>query len=175
MLRRLPDSVEKDEGVRVAVGELKLSRGAEERLWEESRHRAARAERPILSPQDEQERNLLALAMACGDAGARELAGVWPEALGAEEHRRARALLAEGLAGADAWPEPLRPLWAEIAARAAEIDGGERALREAVYRVQLPALERRARELGEKGEEKGYLEVLALIRRLKAATRGEAR
>lgn len=178
MLRRLPDSVEKDEGVRVAAGELKLSRGVEERLWEESRHRPVRAEasapRGALGPQDELERSLLALAMGNPGSAAAELANVWPEAFGDEEHRRVHALLVSGRCGAEEWPEEMRPLWAELAARAAEIDGGERALREGVYRVQLPALERRARELAEKGEETGYLEVLALMRRLKAATRGEA-
>ena len=172
LLRRIPDSVEKDEGVRLTAGLLRVSRPMEERLREASRQGgprtgpAATAPMPVLDAERRRERRLLALAAAMPEAGPQVLAAVPDEALAEPEHRRARALLAQGSAP-EGWPDDLQDL--ALALRAEEgVEGATRAeLDEVAYRVQLPAL------LREQGDEEGRLHVLDLIRRLRAALRGD--
>ena len=177
LLRRTPDSLEKDEGVRVATSGLGLSRAMEERLREASGERRPTplpaAARRHLSREEELERRLLVLAVALPEHGARYLAQLPPGSVGNEEHRRAAALLAAG-EGPDAWPPELAGLGVALRAEAAVTDAGEDELREAVFRVQLPALERRAERLRDEGDEEGRLRVLELIREARAAAaRGE--
>ena len=47
-------------------------------------------------------------------------------------------------------------------------------LREVVYRVQLPALARRAQVLRDAGDTEAALRMIDLVQRLRAALRGEA-
>jgi hypothetical protein len=49
----------------------------------------------------------------------------------------------------------------------------ESELREAVYRVQLPALERRVQQLRESGDDEGALKMIDLVQRIRAALRAE--
>ncbi|MDX6646408.1 MAG: primase [Miltoncostaeaceae bacterium] len=182
LLRRFPDSVAKDEGVRLASSLLDLSRASEERLWESSRHdarsstRSEPAQSPPLrtrSPQQARERRLLGLALALPAVAGRYLEGLPAEAFEEPGHRRAFDLLASGALRVEDWPQELRPLAAELRADAADaVAEGE--LREAAFRVQESALQRRAADLRERGDERAYLTTLDLLRRLRAASRGEA-
>ncbi|CAN0572940.1 unnamed protein product, partial [Laminaria digitata] len=103
LLRNFPDdSVEKDEGVRVAAGLLQLSQGVEERLRRSARRAApgpsgppARAVTPS-TPQEVRERRLLAMAVALPGIAASYLDSLSGEAFTLDEHRRAFAALCEG-------------------------------------------------------------------------------
>ena len=173
LLRRTPDSVEKDEGVRVATSGLGLSRAMEERLREASRDRRPQplteATRRQLSRDEELERRLLILALAVPEHAARYLAQVPPESLSSDEHRRAVALLAAG-EDPERWPPELAALGVALRAEAAVTDGRRgRAARGRASGSSSPALERRAERLREDGDEAGRLRVLELIREARAA------
>jgi DNA primase len=182
LLRRFPDSVEKDEGVRLASSLLELSRASEERLWESSRHSARPSVRsdhaPVQplrarSPQEARERRLLGMALALPEAAGPYLDALPAEAFEDPAHRRAFDLMASGALDAAAWPEELRGLAAELRADAAD-GASEGELRESAFRVQEAALQRRAARLRDDGDERGYLATVDLLRRLRAASRGEA-
>jgi DNA primase len=169
-----PDqAIERDEAVRRAVGLLELPPELERRL-RATPYRPPQGDappRPVLrelTAVERRERRLLALAMALPGPGARELAGVPEEVLEAPEHRRAMALI---LSGADPWPADLADLEGALRADAAA-GGSEEELREAAFRVQEHALERRAAALRSRGDERELLHVLELLRRLRAAARG---
>lgn len=181
LLRRLPDSLEKDEAVRLASGLLGLSPGMTSRLASDARQQAAsRGGAPTapsapvkaLSADDERERRLLSLAMALPDVAPAYLAALPVEALGSDDHRRARDLLVAQTKPSD-WPDDLGSLVIELQDRAADGASTEAELREAVLRVELPMLERRAAALREAGDEKELMNVLALLNRLRKATRGD--
>jgi DNA primase len=176
LLRRFPDSLEKDEGVRLTAGLLQLSQGLEERLRQASRGDAPAA--PLVtghaaSPDEVRERRFLAMAIARPRAAQPFLQGLPEAAFGSEAHRRAFALVRDGSTDLESWPEDL----AETAlALRIELGGAEPTdaeLREAAYRIELPMLERRAAELRIAGDEKGRLEALDLARRVRAALRAE--
>jgi len=112
--------------------------------------------------------------VALPEHGARYLAQLPPESLSTEEHRRAVALLAAG-EGPDAWPAELAGLGLALRAEAAVIDAAEDELHEAVFRVQLPALERLAERLRREGDEAGRLRILELIRETRSAAAGGER
>lgn len=176
LLRRLPDSVEKDEGVRLATSGLGLSRGMEERLWDATRERRAAPVDlpPRPSPATARERRLLALAVALPGPAAALLPDLAPEAFAVPEHRRAFELIASGEADPGRWPEDLAGL---AVALASDVDPGtatEPELREAVYRLQLPLLERRAAELRAAGRDEERMAVLDLAHRLRTVLRGES-
>jgi DNA primase len=180
LLRRLPDSLEKDEAVRVASGLLGLSPAMADRLAVDARARAsARAGAPRAAPapvralsfEEERERRLLSLALALPQVAPAYLGDLPAEALGSDDHRRARELLIEGVAP-PAWPQELIPLGIELQARAASATASEAELREAVLRVEQPMLERRAAALREAGNEPELIRVLGLLNRLRSATRG---
>jgi DNA primase len=176
LLRRFPDSVEKDEGVRLAAGLLQLSQGLEERLRNAVREGALASE--VLpareaSPQEVRERRLLAMLVALPDCARPYLEGLPAEAFGVEEHRRAFALLGSGATDLDAWPEDLAELAVELRVELAAGPATEEELREAAYRVELPMLEARAAQKRAEGDERGLLEALDLARRVRAALRGE--
>lgn len=178
LLRRVPDSVEKDEGVRLATGLLQLSRPMEERLRAAAMRGGAGPSGPVTPPvpalgaEGVRERRLLALAAAAPAAAAGVLADIPDEAIGEPVHREALALLRRGVAPAD-WPSHLQDLAISLRAGTEGVDPSVAELREAAYRVQIPALERRAARLREMGDEEGRLRVLDLVRRLRAALRGD--
>jgi DNA primase len=182
LLRRFPDSIAKDEGVRLASSLLELSRASEERLWESSRHAArasvrAQPEPPApgraRSAQEARERRLLGLALALPRVAGRYLEALAAETFEDPAHRRAFELLASGATRTDEWPEELHGLAAGLRAEAAD-GAAEGELREAAFRVQEAALQRRAANQRSAGDERGYLATLDLLRRLRAASRGVA-
>jgi DNA primase len=177
LLRRFPDSLEKDEGVRLTAGLLQLSQGLEERLRQSSRQDAPDA--AVLpprasAPQEVRERRFLAMAVALPDAAASYLESLPPESFQVEAHRRAFELLRSGASDVDAWPEELAHVALAVRLELAGDEVSEAELREAAYRVELPMLERRAAELREAGDEEGRLRALDLARRVRAALRGDA-
>lgn len=177
LLRRFPDSLEKDEGVRLTAGLLQLSQGLEERLRRASRSEAPAA--PVLperrsSPAEVRERRLLAMAVALPGPATRYAEGIPPEAFQLEAHRRAFDLVRRGEVDLDAWPEDLQDLALELRVELADAEPTEAELREAAYRVELPMLERRAAELRSAGDERGRLKALELARRVRAALRAES-
>lgn len=185
LLRGLPDSVEKDEGVRLTAGLLRLSRGAEELLHEEARRREATTETPPTpsavappvadSPQASRERRFLALAMAMPAEAEPFVQGMPAAAVEDPAHLRVLALLRDGTPVGE-WPDELEELamTLRVEAAAAGAEAGVAQLREAAYRLQLEAVERRAAELRERGDAEGRMAALALARKLRAALRSEA-
>ena len=101
LMRRFPDTLEKDEAVRIAASLLGLPRPLEERLREDARRERARAGGPDpvsrrLSADEERERRLLVLAVALPEGAPRYLGSMSEDAFEVDEHRRAFALLASG-------------------------------------------------------------------------------
>ena len=178
LLRRFPDSVEKDEGVRLTAGLLQLSQGLEERLRDSSRHDAPAASevlpRRASSPDEVRERRFLAMAVALPDAARAYLESLPPEAFQIEGHRRAFEALRAGAADLDSWPEDLADVALALRVELAGVDVSEAELREAAYRVELPMLQRRAAEQRAAGDEEGWLQTVDLERRVRAALRGDA-
>ncbi len=88
-------------------------------------------------------------------------------------HREALGLLRRACRLAE-WPDALQPLASALRADpGVELATAEQ-LREVVYRVQLPALERRAQVLRDAGDTEAALRMIDLVQRLRAALRGEA-
>ncbi|WP_217912681.1 DNA primase [Miltoncostaea marina] len=179
LLRRFPDSVEKDEGIRLTASLLRLSQGMEERLRRSSGEApAAAAPAAVLpereaSPDEVRERRFLAMAVELPRAARPYVEGLPPEAFAEGAHRRAFELVRRGEIDLDAWPDELEDL--AIALRIEMADGTptEAELREAALRVELPMLERRAAELREAGDERERMRVLRLARKVRTALRGE--
>ena len=178
LLRQFPDSVEKDEGVRLAAGLLQLTQGAEERLRASSRGEAPAPAGPgageRIAPEEVRERRFLALALAQPERAAPYVEGLAPEVFQVPEHRRAMALMRSGSLDPDAWPEELAPLATALRVEMAAGPATPAELREAAYRVELPAVRRRAAEARAAGDVEGHLRALDLERRLRDALRGES-
>jgi len=176
LLRRFPDSVEKDEGIRLTAGLLQLSQSLEERLRQSSRRGApAIAVVPSrdASPAEVRERRFLAMALAMPAAAKAYLGSLPADAFQVEGHRRAFELIRAGATSPDDLPDDLREVALSLRVELAEATPSEAELREAAYRVELPMLERRAAEMRDAGDEAGRLEALDLARRVRAALRGE--
>lgn len=177
LLRRFPDSVEKDEGVRLTASLLQLSQGLEERL-----HRASRmgevAEQVLpprsSAPAEVRERRFLMMAVALPREARQYLDGLPPEAFQVDAHRRAFELIRAGQTDLDDWPEELAGVALALRLEMSAAAPSPAELREAAYRVELPMLERRAAELRASGDERGRLEVLDLARRVRASLRGDS-
>jgi DNA primase len=177
LLRGFPDSVEKDEGIRLTAGLLQLSQGLEERLRQASLHDApATAVLPprASSPQEVRERRFLAMAVALPEQARSYLESLPPDAFQVEAHRRAFELVRSGGVDLDAWPEELAEAALAIRVELAGAEVSEAELREAAYRVELPMLQRRAAEQRAAGDEEGWLRTVDLERRVRAALRGDA-
>jgi DNA primase len=176
LLRRFPDSVEKDEGIRVTAGLLQLSQGMEERL-----RQAVRSDAPPMtvvppreaSPAEIRERRFLAMALALPDAAKPYLGSLPPDAFQLDGHRAAFEAIRAGATGPEDLPEELREVALALTLELADATPTVDELREAAYRVELPMLERRAAERRAAGDEAGRLEALDLARRVRAALRGE--
>lgn len=181
LLRNFPDdSVEKDEGVRVAAGLLQLSQGVEERLRRSSSRVATAPSAPAaaavaapVTPQEVRERRLLAMAVALPQAAAPYLAALSPDAFMVDDHRRAFIALSEGLADPDDWGPELAALGATLRAEASVGVASEAEIREVAYRLQLPMLRRRASDLRDAGRSEESLKVLAMARQVEATLRGD--
>lgn len=175
LLRVLPESVEKDESIRLAAGLLQLSRGMEERLRRAARQGplgVSAADLPSLGAPWERERRLLVLAAALPEIAVAQLETLPDEALTDPAHREAVGLLRRGIAPVE-WPEELQPLASALQADPGAEHATADELREVVYRVQLPALERRAAALRDAGDAEGALRMIDLVQRVRAALRGE--
>jgi len=179
LLSRLPESVEKDEAIRFAAGLLQLSRGMEERLRSAGRQRPTSTAQPAptidfssLGADWERERQMLVIAMTMRDRAPRYLAPLPDEAIIDPLHREIVQLLRDG-AAVDEWPEHLQATVSAVQADSSGEGTTESELREAVYRVQLPALERRVQQLRESGDDEGALKMIDLVQRIRAALRAE--
>jgi DNA primase len=177
LLRRFPDdSMEKDEGVRLAAGLLQLSQGVQERLRASSRQSAPagavlpQREAPA---QEVRERRFLAMAVALPEAAGDYLQSLSPDAFEVPEHRTAHELLRSGAVDLDAWPEELGGLVLGLRLELAGTQVTEEELREAALRLELPMLERRAAQMRAAGDDAGWLEAQELARRVRAALRGD--
>jgi DNA primase len=177
LLRQFSDeSLEKDEGVRLAAGLLQLSQGLQERLRTSSRQSApaAAVQPPREAPaQEVRERRFLAMAVALPDAAGHFLDSLSTDAFEVEEHRRAFELLRSGETDLDAWPEELGALVLALRLELADSHATEAELREAAYRLELPMLVRRAAERRAAGDDAGWLQTQELVRRVRAALRGD--
>jgi DNA primase len=177
LLRRFPDSVEKDDWVRLTASSLQLSPGMEERL-----RQASRSDAPVVpmvapqasSPEEVRELRFLAMAIAAPGPARPYLDGLPPAAFQAEGHRRAFELIRAGERDLDAWPDDLAPVGLALRIELSGSAPTAAEVREAAYRVELPMLERRAAEMRAKGDEQGRLEALDLARRVRAALRADA-
>ena len=178
LLRRFPDdSMEKDEGVRLAAGLLQLSQGVQERLRTSSRQSAPAG--AVLPPreapaQEVRERRFLAMAVALPKAAGDYLQSLPPDAFevrGAPHAPTsccgpAPSTWTPGPRSSAGWSSACGSSW-----RAREVT--EEELREAALRLELPMLERRAAQMRAAGDDAGWLEAQELARRVRAALRGD--
>lgn len=179
LLRMLPESVEKDDGIRYAISVLQLSPSMEDHLRGTVRHAGTTGgtsaahpiEMPSLGAAWERERRLLVLAAALPDIAQEHLASLPDEALSDPAHRAAAAQLRRGVTPAD-WPDDLQSLASALRADPAADHASQEQLQEVVYRVQLPALERRVQALRDAGDTEGALRMIELVQRVRAALRG---
>ena len=179
LLQETPDTVEKDEAIRMAEGNLQLARSTAERFWEVARFRPGgdAPDQAALEPaavedtvRSAREHGVLALALAMPDAARRYLAEVDLDGSFSSPGLAAAArLLAEGADPGD-WPAELMPvadrLRAEAPAAASEAE-----LREAVYRLQEDVIWRRLAQLREQGDEEERLRVQQTLSQLRDALR----
>jgi DNA primase len=179
LLRLLPESVEKDDGIRYAISVLQLSAGMEDHLRSAVRHADSGAPQPIpltetasLGADWERERRLLVLAAALPDA-ASQLETLPDEAMSDPDHRRALQLVRRGTPVAQ-WPDDLQGLGSALRADPAAEDATVEQLTEVAYRVQLPALERKVAALRGAGDTEGALRMIELVQRVRATLRGDA-
>ncbi len=189
LLARFPESIERDEALRIAASRLELSASNTQPMLERLAKEAGRlasvsddrgdgAKAPTSSPallerlgvDEVRERRWLAIAVALGI----EVAAPFCEELSAEafdrpEHRAAFEQL-KGGHPIDDWPRELDPLAVTLRA---ELAGSpiERELREATYRLQERVLERRAAVAREKGDDAAFLSFQRLLSRLRDAIR----
>ena len=178
LLRVLPESVEKDEGIRLAAGLLQLSRGMEEHLRGAALHGTSTSavgrpaiELPSLGAPWERERRLLVLAAALPGVAQAQLETLPDEAVTDPAHRQALGLL-RGAVPLAQWPEDLQSLASALRADPGAEHATADELREVVYRVQLPVLERRAQALRDAGDTEAALRMIDLVQRVRAALRG---
>jgi DNA primase len=155
ILRGVPATPERDELVRLAASRLRLAADAAARLApvRAPRRRATAEEPPArlrMDAEQRDERLLLALAFASGDAGSAILSRIPPEAFTHDELRSAHAWVSARL-NQDEAPSvsDVQRLEAELVALAAR-HGGPEALGEVAGRVESRWIERRLEPLKEK-------------------------
>ncbi len=182
LLTRLPESADKDEALR-RVTALGVSQALFDRFLRRvqgtsgtSTGRTGRAGATATvaaapaSLEEQRERRLLGLALALPNPG-RTILGAMDEAhLSTDAHRAARALIVDGT---DQWPPELSDLSAALRAEAAN-GGTEDELRDAYYRVEKRALERRMAAVRAAGDDAEYLRLQSMIKRIEGALRGAA-
>ena len=176
LLRRFPESVEKEDGIQTAVDQLRLSQALEERFRVAVRHNApavAVLPKREVSPAEVRERRLLAMAVARPADAEPYLASLAPAAFQVEGHRAAFALISGGVSSLDDFPPELADVALALRVELADSEGSADELREAALRVQLPWLEQQAAERREAGDEVGRMRMLDLARKTRAALRGE--
>ena len=176
LLRGMPETVERDEAIRVASSELGLSRGMEERLRAEIGTKDESAANPpaarALTPRVALERSVLLAALGTDDATrATGLGSLSAEVFDDETHGRIFALMTGGVALED-WPSELSGV---TTALRAEVIGAttESELNEAVARLQVDELDRRIAAARGDNDEEGLLEALQLRSELRRRLRGE--
>jgi hypothetical protein len=121
----------------------------------------------------EREQRLLVIAAALPQLAPRYLEQLSDEALSDPRHREAIGLLRAGVPP-EQWSEELQPLASALRADPGAESASEDQLRETVYRVQLPALERKVQALRDAGETESALKMIDLVQRVRAALRGDA-
>ncbi len=176
LLRRFPESIEKDDAVELAASRLGLSRVLEDRLRTAVRVDTApgvvrRAAGARIGPEEARERRWLALAVALPEVSGRYADDLTEDAFDELLHRQAFALLASG-AQAGRWPDELAALAVDLQAAVIDEAPTEAALRESTYRLQERLLERRAQAAREAGEVESFLRLQDLLQRLRHAIRG---
>lgn len=183
LLQETPDSVEKDEAIRIAAGNLQLARTTAERFFEAARHRGdgAPPETPRLesapvedTARSAREHGVLSLALSRPESARRYLADIDIDGSFSRPGLGAAArLLADGTPP-DEWPEELRGLADRLRAEA-PAESTEAELREAVYRLQEDVIWRRLAQLRERGDDDERLRVQQTLNQLRDALReGEA-
>ncbi len=178
LLERFPDSVEKDEGVRLAAGLLRLSQGMERRLLDgflvgarETTHRGKAADGEPQSPRAAREQRLLALALADERGEARQMLDSLPEGAFEEPaHREAFRRLRDGVPP-ESWPAEDGKLLIQLRVAVADAPPGDDELSEAVYRLQEDLLQRRVHVLREQGDDAELMRALDLLARVRERLR----
>lgn len=177
LLRRFPDSIEKDDAIRLASGLLELSRPMEDRLRtdasqgrSEASRRPASSARERLGADEVRERRFLAMALALPEVGAKYVEDLNEEMFDLPIHRRAFALLASGTP-TDGWPEELSSLATVLQSSVVDEHASEAELREATLRIQERGLERLGRRAREGGNVEEFLRIQDLLRRVRQAMR----
>lgn len=176
LLRRFPESIEKDDAVALAASRLGLSRVLEDRL--RTAVRVDRGPAPAvkpggvrpLGPEEARERRWLALAVALPDIAAGFASDLTNDAFDEVLNRRAFALVASGVFP-PSWPEELVELGGRLQAAMVDEAATEPALREATYRLQERLLDRLMIGARESGDVEGFLRYKDLLQRLRQAIR----
>lgn len=177
LLKTLPESIEKDEAIRLAGSLLHLGAHGEERLRGESRAQPGGGEPSATvssarDPRSQRVLHLLELGAVRPDVAASEMADFPFKDVPEPAHRAALKQLAEGRRP-DQWDEELSDLALAVKAAGAtrEVDPAE--VREAVDRVLLDVIASRIQSCRESADEQGLLEALAVDRALRARLRKE--
>ena len=172
LLAGTPESMERDEAVRIAVSLLRLPAGMAAELGSTVQGPPlgrGQERRPQLDQEERLELRLLALALRAGETGAAELNALPSQAFDRSEHRLVAALIVEGVS-VDAWPPELSELGGSLLAQEVGPAAVEE-LREAVLRLQQRALERRVVALRDSGDETALVQAMDLLRRVREALR----
>ncbi len=176
LLGKFPDSLEKDEAVRLATGLLGLSQQLENRLRQSTRPANGSAAptssgtgRLRLDADEMRERRWLSLATARPDLATTYAGQLSGDVFDLPEHREAFAQVVGGRP-AESWPEELATLSVELRA---DTQGtvSEAELREATWRLQERSLERRANVARANGELGELMRLQDLLHRLRKMMR----
>ncbi len=177
LLRRFPESIEKDDAVNLAASRLGLSRVLEDDLRTAVRVTttpgtpAARRNPGVrVSPDEARERRFLALAVALPDVARTYVGDLSDDAFDEALHRQAFALIASG-EPPSRWPAELSALAVDLQVAIVDEAPAEAALREATYRLQERLLERRAHAAREAGQVESFLRLQDLLQRVRQAIR----
>lgn len=179
LLQETPDTVEKDEAIRLAQGSLQLARTTADRFLEAARHRPGLESAGEVttefaaagdSARSAREHGVLALAVALPEAAQRYLADVDIDGSFSQPALRAAAELLSRGTPPDQWPDDLGSLPDRLRAEA-PVEAEEAELREAVYRLQEEVIWRRLAQLREAGDEDERLRVQQTLNQLRDALR----
>ena len=186
LLARFPESIERDEALRITASRLEMSGANTQTMLERLAREAGRVAQSSgdatagrtsppalverLAVDEVRERRWLAIAVALGPEVAATYGGeLAEEAFDRPDHR---AAFREVVAGRpiDDWPRELEPLTVELRVTLTT-PPVERELREVTLRLQERVLERRASAARERGDDDGFLRFRGLLSRVRAAIR----
>ncbi len=178
LLRATPESIEKDETIRLAASLLHLGPHGEERLRADVRATQRHQDEPASAPSAPDPRaqrvhHLLVLGASRPDLTADALDGFPLKEIGDPSQRAALAQLSRGVAPED-WDATLNDLSLAVRAASPSEEVSVEELSEARDRVLLDVVAGRIQTAKQTGDEAGVLKALEVDRALRGRLRGES-